>query len=61
METKYDNDKRTFLDDKTIFTIPTQDENETEKSKWLRMKKLMATQGINLTGDFADDLGESES
>ena len=61
MDTKNDNEKITFLDDKTIFTIPTQEENETEKSKWLRMKKLMATQGINLTGDFSNDLGESES
>ena len=61
MDTKNENGKITFLDDKTIFTIPDQEENETEKSKWLRMKKLMATQGINLTGDFADDLGESES
>ena len=61
METKYDNGKITFLDDKTIFSIPNQEENETEKSKWLRMKKLMATQGVNLTGDFAHDLGESES
>ena len=61
MKIKYDNGKITFFDDKTIFTIPNQEENETEKSKWLRMRKLMATQGINLTGDFADDLGESES
>ena len=61
MDTKNENGKITFLDDKAIFTIPNQEENETEKSKWLRMKKLMATQGINLTGDFADDLGESES
>ena len=55
MESKYDNGKITFPDDKTIFTIRNQEENETEKSKWLRMKKLMAKQGINLTGDFADD------
>ena len=61
METKYDDANITFLDDKTIFTIPNQEENETEKSKWLRMKKLMATQNINLTQDFADDLGESKS
>ena len=61
MDMKNDNGKITFLDDKTIFPIPNQEENETEKSKWLRMKKLMATQGINLTGDFVDDLGESES
>ena len=61
METKYDNGKITFLDDKTIFTIPNQEENETEKSEWLRIKKLMATQGTNLTGDFADDLGENKS
>ena len=61
METKYDDANIAFLDDKTIFTIPNQEENETEKSKWLRMKKLMATQNINLTGDFADDLGESKS
>lgn len=61
MDTKNDNGKITFLDDKTIFTIPNQEENETEKSKWLRMKKLMATQGINLTGDFSNDLGGSES
>ena len=61
METKYDSGKITFLDHKTIFTIPNQEENETEKSKWLRMKKLMATQGINLTGDFADDPRESKS
>ena len=61
MKIKYDNRKITFFDDKTIFTIPNQEENETEKSKWLRMKKLMATQGINLTGDFADDSRESKS
>jgi hypothetical protein len=61
MDMKNDNGKITFLDDKTIFTIPNQEENETEKSKWLRMKKLMATQGINLTGDFSNNLGESES
>ena len=61
METKYDDGNTTFLDDKTIFTTPNQEEKETEKSKWLRMKKLMATQNINLTGDFADDLGESKS
>ena len=40
-----------YLEEKTIFIIPTEDESETEKSKWLRMKELMATQGINLAGD----------
>ena len=61
MGTKNDDGKITFLDDKTIFTIPTQEETETEKSKWLRMKRLMATQGIKLTGDFAHDSRESKS
>ena len=60
METKNDNGKITFYDDKTTFTISNQEQNETEQSKWLRMKKLMATQGINLTGNFADDPRESK-
>ena len=49
-----------YLEDKTIFTIPAEDESETEKSKWLRMKELMATQGINLTGDFPQGPKENE-
>ena len=49
-----------YLEEKTIFIIPTEDESETEKSKWLRMKELMATQGINLTGDFPQVPEENE-
>ena len=49
-----------YLEEKTIFIIPTEDESETEKSKWLRMRELMATQGIDLTGDFPSDLEENE-
>ena len=49
-----------YLEDKTIFIIPAEDESETEKSKWLRMKELMATQGIDLTGDFPSGSKENE-
>ena len=49
-----------YLEEKTIFIIPTEDESETENSKWLRMKELMATHGINLTGDFSSGPEENE-